>query len=220
MMLMLGDSADKATIYKVFKLKQECMLYYITDESQCKIPCYVETISIPPNTKQLTAQVTLSCPQGCFESLERLRANLSQIISYFTLPFTFPQESFMISEVCKKVIADIYNNSEIEVGMDIYFNASSAVTNPGIENINTHETAQLDFTLLSGDSVHISTYRGKKSITLTRNGTDTNIFDCKIDGFTFLQLSPGLNQIKYFAGSNLEALSVSIYYKELFVGVS
>ena len=196
------------------------MLYYITDEIKCKIPCYVETITIPPNVKQLMAQITLICPQGCFEGLERLRADLSQIISYFTLPFTFPEGSFKISEVCKKVIADIYNNSEIEVGMHIYFTASSTVVNPGIENINTHETAQINFTLEAGDSVHISTYRGKKSITLTRDGIGTNIFDCKTDEFTFLQLSPGLNQIKYFADSNLEALSVSIYYKELFVGVS
>lgn len=126
---------------------------------------------------------------------------------------------FKISKTTKSVIVEIDNKSDIDVGMTIIFSVKTAVKNPSIMNIDTYETAKLNFDMIADDVITISTYKGKKTITLLRNNVQTNIFNYKESGFKFLQLHSGLNQLKYDAQENSAGLEVTIYYKELFVGV-
>lgn len=213
--LLLINNEQIQTIYDTFKIKQTGTLQ-VDDK---KIECYVESIDIPRYTRPLNAFISLLCPQPYFEGLTQLQAKIASIRPLFNFPFEFNSEGFYFSKKTKSLMVEVENPSSVDVGMKVEFYANSEVINPSLLNVNTNETMKLNYTMQAGDTITVNTYRGKKAITLLRNGIETNIFNYKAIDFVFLQLYQGKNLFKYNADSNISGLEVTIYYKAYYAGV-
>ena len=72
----------------------------------------------------------------------------------------------------------------------------------------------------AGDVIIITTGRGEKSVTLLREGVETNLFNYLMEGITWLQLEVGGSAFVYEIGSGLISdLLVTIKHRDLFEGV-
>ena len=74
-------------------------------------------------------------------------------------------------------------------------------------------------TLNSGDEFHIYTHFAGKRVISIIGGTESNAFYLLDTDSNFFQLSPGINNLRYDASSNLQLLDVSVYYRPQFLGV-
>ena len=70
--------------------------------------------------------------------------------------------------------------------------------------------------MTANETITINTNYGEKSVISSVYGNILNLLDAES---TFLQLSRGINTIKYDAESNLNGLVVTMYYYEKFLGV-
>lgn len=119
----------------------------------------------------------------------------------------------------ESVIVTVYNAGHVTTGMRMVFRALGALSNPSLFNVNTREYMKLNFDMQGGDVITIDTNYGNKSITLQRNGQETNIYRYMDVDSTFLQLDIGDNIFRYDADSGLSNLEVTVYYAQKYLGV-
>ena len=117
------------------------------------------------------------------------------------------------------LIVNVINEGSEDTGMIVRFKAKSEVRNPKLLNINTYEELKLNFTMQASDEIEISTYSGKRSVKLMRNGEVLNIFGTVDLTSTFLQLHVGDNLIRYDSDSGLDFLEVSLTHRNTLIGV-
>lgn len=67
---------------------------------------------------------------------------------------------------------------------------------------NSLKTADISLPLLSGDILKINSVRGSKSIILTRNGVDSSVLYAQSPQSAWIELQPGLNQIRVWGGTS------------------
>ena len=153
-------------------------------------------------------------------SAESVRADIALWVPAFEFPLEIPEEGIEMGYRSPSLIVNVNNDGQESTGMMIRFNALSEVVNPSLLNVNTYEELKLNFTMQPGDVIEISTYRGKRSIILTRNNVETNIFNSlAFETSTFLQLEVGDNLFRYDADEGLDYLEVSMTYTPRQIGV-
>ncbi len=103
-----------------------------------------------------------------------------------------------------------------ENGINISIHAIGEATNITIYNTGTREQMAIDtnklkemtgYGVVAGDTITINTRKGHKSITLLRNGRQTNILNCLKKGSDWFTLAKGDNIFAYTAengDSNLQ----------------
>ncbi|WP_328010099.1 phage distal tail protein [Lysinibacillus xylanilyticus] len=134
-------------------------------------------------------------------------------------PLEVFEEGIEISYRSPSLIVNVENKGSDDTGMIIRFIAASQVVNPKLLNVNTNEELKLNFTMLPGDLIEISTFSGKRTATLKRNNVKINIFG-KIDlSSTFLQLRVGDNLFRYDVDKGLDYLECSILHRNTLIGV-
>lgn len=119
----------------------------------------------------------------------------------------------------ESVIVTVYNAGHIATGMRIVFRALGELQNPQLFNVATREYMKLNYTMQGGDVITIDTSYGAKSIILTRNGVETNIYRYMDVDSTFLQLDIGDNTFRYDADDGLSNLEVTVYFAQKYLGV-
>lgn len=117
------------------------------------------------------------------------------------------------------VIVDVINAGHVATGMTIQFRAIGELTNPYLLNVNTREFIKVNYTMIAGDVIEINTGYGSKSITLFRNGTETNIYRYMDVDSTFLQLDIGDNVFRYDADTGMTSLECTILFDQKYLGV-
>lgn len=117
------------------------------------------------------------------------------------------------------LIVNANNDGQESTGMLIRFVALSTVVNPKLFNVNTYEELKLNTTMLPGDVIEVSTYRGKRGATLMRSNTKSNVFSIIDLSSTFLQLEVGDNLFRYDAAEGLDFLEVSMTFTPRRIGV-
>lgn len=126
----------------------------------------------------------------------------------------------VFGEIDNTTHAIVVNNGTVEAGLTFELYATATVVNPKIFNYITQEYIGVNFTLQAGDLITITTQEGQKSVTLLRNGTETNIFNYLMKDITWLQLPLGGAVFVYTVDSGLIAnLNVTIKHFDLFEGV-
>ena len=73
--------------------------------------------------------------------------------------------------------------------------------------------------MVAGDEIIISTIKGDKSITLLRNGIDTNILNCLDKDSDWFQLSKGDNIFAYVVEEGTTNVQFKIENRTAFEGV-
>lgn len=141
----------RVSIYRVFKIKEPIALEIETGTRTANIDGYVETITVDPFAKKQRIQVSIICPDPYF-----LGAEESHVVIY-------PQSNIV-------TLSDTTHGAIFEI------TATAAITGGfTIGNTLTGEEFTVDGDYQTGDKITLDTRQGLKALTLTRNGTTTNI---------------------------------------------
>jgi hypothetical protein len=117
------------------------------------------------------------------------------------------------------IIVNVYNEGDVKSGIKIDFRAIGTVVNPYLLNVYTGEFIKINYTLAAGDILSVSTYYGGKEVTLKTGGAAVDAFRYLDADSSYMQLEVGDNLFRYDATSGLDALEVSIYHSNQYLGV-
>lgn len=213
---------NRLNLYNLFRTKEPCRFFFKNASRDVYIDGYVEEVKCDVFTKSEKAQISILCPDPYFRSVEETSTEISSVVGAFTFPFSIEDDDPVpISCFDENSVADVYNDSSTETGVkiDLFFTAS--VSQVKIQNTGTGEILTLNYSFNADDRVTVNTNKGHKSITLTRNGVESNIFTALAKGSTFFQLRSGDNFFSYLAdnGSSNQNVYITFYYNRIYRGV-
>ena len=81
------------------------------------------------------------------------------------------------------------------------------------------EYLQIKGDILTGDVITVTTKTGNKTVTLTRNGVDSNILNRLVSGSTWLTLKEGTNIFRVEAVRGVKKLRVTLIHRNSYLGV-
>ena len=210
-----GDvESNRLNMYQLFALKHECKFYYKNEHRNVYIAGRVESIECDYFTNKETMQISMICPFPYFKDIDIIVDDISKVIKKFEFPFSIEyDEPEIFSEIEVDKITDIFNMGESECGIIINIDFIGSVNQMKIINTGNGETFTVNHGFISGDNLVINTNKGEKSVVLTRNGAEINLFAKVARGSTFFNLNRGDNYFSYEADNGDHDQNVSIVYK-------
>ena len=210
---------NRINLYKYFQMKKQVRIYYENNSRSVYIDGYVETFECGYFELNQTVQISIICNDPYWKEEQKTEIEFSRVIGLFEFPMDIPPEGIEFSTV-QTELSTFIENSEIETGVTIEFRANTNnILNPKFINRTTQEYFSVRFDMRQGDIIRVNTRRGNKSVTLIRNGTETNIINDMIRGSTWLQLAPGINELSYECDEGAENLSVYLSTYRCYEGV-
>ena len=174
---------QRTSVYFYFKIKEPITLEIKTNTRTAIIEGYVESIQANPFDKKQRIQISVLCPNPYFLSDEE-SANIS-----------YPSTNVVtLSDTPHGAVFQITANAAITGGVTI-------------GNSLTGEQFKINGDYQSGDVITLDTRQGKKALTLTRNGTTTNILQyMDRTHHDWLQLIPYNNNLITLSSANVSAV--------------
>lgn len=214
-------ATNRLEVYKVLQSKKHITLAYTSEVIDVVTDGYVQSIDVTYFEMKQVVTVSILCPFPYFKSAQAVVNDLSNLINLFHFPFASTEEGEIVFGYIETVNSvNVINNGTTETGMVIELYAKASVTNPKIYNYITQEFIGLDFTMEAADLITIDTTAGNKTITLLRDGVESNIFNSLMQNSTWLQLNVGGNEFVYTVdGGSSENLNVIMIHNDLFEGV-
>lgn len=230
------DSIEEARhrSYKYFPIKKKVKLLFETDTRSAEIEGYVESNDPSIFSKAGGTDISIVCPDPFFYSagLDGIKSTIfSGIEAAFEFPFAnesllVPMLEFSVMQVTtfKSVIYD----GDADVGVTISIHANGPASGIRIYNTGTREQMGIDDNrikaltgtgLSSGDEIVICTVKGKKSVTLIRDGARINILNCISRNADWFQISKGDNVFAYTAETGADLLQFTITNQVVYEGV-
>lgn len=225
-----GDvEQNRLKLYRYFRTKHYCKMYYKNNSRDVYIEGYVETIENDLFQQGQTMQISVICPDPYFNSIDEIVNDISKVLGAFEFPFAFGADGVIdptdtdpaieFSTYDDDRMVNIHNGGESVVGLTIEMSAIGDVVNPTIYNVDTRESFGLNLTIMAGDVVRINTNSGQKSVTLTRDGVTTNQINKVLRQSVWLTLAMGDNQFTYTATTGLESLFVVFTHRTRYEAV-
>jgi hypothetical protein len=182
---------------------------------------YIQKIDIAYFEKKQIVTCTILCPFPYFREAQQIINEIEYIISAFHFPFASTAEPELVfGYLSNDVAVTVENNGDVECGMTIELYAKTSISNPKIWNYISREYIGLNYEMEQADLITINTRQGEKSVTLLRDGVESNLFNYVMQGSTWLQLSPEGDTFVYeVEGGNNADLSVTFKHDNLFEGV-
>ena len=221
--------------YKYFPIKKELILTFETDNRSCYIAGYVESNEPVIFDENEYTQISIICPDPYFYSTEANAMVFSGVVPMFEFEFSNETENgsneernIIMSEIEVAQEQTVYYNGDSEIGVTIQIHAIGTVENVTIYNTGPREFIKIDTeklksitgsTIVAGDDIYICTVKGKKSVTLLRNGVRTNILNCLTKDSSWIQLVKGDNILAYTAEKGSEMLYFTVYNNIIYEGV-
>lgn len=144
---------------------------------------------------------------------------LSRIDGAMTWPLKITN-NYIFSKLVSGIIVTINNTGDIPTGAVFTMQISGTVTNIKILNIATNDFFKIMGTFKSGETVVLSTMRGKLSVNkLTTDGYTINIIGNRALGSKFFELPKGDNYIQVLADSGQDLINSTMKFTPLVVGV-
>ena len=199
-------------LYNAFPDNDEGTLFYYEDDFSSKIKCRVEKVEITKTGPIRYFTISLIAFEPFFTDIEETIIPLASWEGGIEFPLEIPEEGIEFETKNNNMVAEINNPTKIENGLTIIFTCSGSVKKPSIKNIVNQEVLTLDYDLVIGDVVTITTGINNKNIILNRDGVETNINNYLLFGTKFLQLKPGQNNFKILAEEGIENLTAEIRY--------
>lgn len=211
--------ANRLLLYRYFKTKYPVRLYYKNGVRDVYIDGYVSKFSVEYFEKKQTAQIEISCPMTLFRAVKESVTEFANIENMFVFPFAIEAAGIPFSEIALGEQKTIINGGDVETGVIIKLNALKTVLNPKIYNVDTSDRMTLSVEMRAGDEITINTRKKEKSITLLRDGVQTNIVGKLDAGSTWFNLIPGDNVFTYEADEFPEHLQCIFIINNQFEGV-
>lgn len=218
-----GDvEKNRLILYKYFRSKEWCKIYYKNNSRNVYIEGYVQTLEVSPFTQKQVAQISILCPNPYFKDLETIIKSISKELACFTFPFSINIDNpIEISSIQLEKITNIINESESETGLIIDIKFMGTIKKLEIRNVNNGESFIIDYKFIKNDKLLINCNRGNKSVTLTRDAVEYNLIPFVESGSTFFQLEIGDNNFSFLAdnGSNDMLVDIHFKYYKVYLGV-
>lgn len=212
--------SSRINLYKYFRVKQKCKIYYKNGTRDVYIEGYVETFEDDFFAQRQEVQISVMCYQPFFKAAHDLVVDLSVILAAFEFPFAINSEGKEFSVIDRTYECVLTNEGEIDSGLIIELKAIGSVINPRIYNAETREFFGLNYTMIAGDLITINTNPGDKSVTLTRDGVDSNIINYLIENSTWLKAYSGDNVYTYMCDEDSEDfLNIKFIHAHQYLGV-
>ncbi len=211
--------ANRLLLYRYFKTKYPVRFYYKNGVRDVYIDGYVSKFSVEYFEKKQTTQIEISCPMTLFRAVKESVTEFANIENMFVFPFAIEVAGIPFSEIALGEQKTIINGGDVETGVIIKLNALGTVLNPKIYNVDTSDRMTLSVEMQAGDEITINTRKKEKSITLLRDGVQTNIVGKLDAGSTWFNLIPGDNIFTYEADEFPEHLQCIFIINNQFEGV-
>ena len=212
-------------LYRVVKPSRYIKVFYKTAGIDVYTEGYVETCEISNFDALTSGQISIICPDPYWYSTSAVYAYYSQVTGAFHFPFPESDAPFPLG-VFSTTDNIIIQNDGDETGFTIQIEASSSETvpetvavTPTLYNADTGEYLQIKGEILKGDVITITTKTGNKTVTLTRNGVDSNIINRLVSGSTWLSLREGKNTFHVQAVRGVKNLKVTLMHRNAYLGV-
>lgn len=212
-------------LYRVVKSSRYIKVYYKTAGIDVYTEGYVETCEVSNFDALTSGQISIICPDPYWYSTSAVYAYYSQVTGAFHFPFPESDAPFPLG-IYSTTDNIIIQNDGDETGFTIQIEASSSETvpeiaavTPTIYNADTGEYLQIKGDILKGDIITITTKTGNKTVTLTRNGVDSNIINRLVSGSTWLSLREGKNTFHVQAVRGVKNLKVTLMHRNAYLGV-
>lgn len=159
------------------------------------------------------ATVDLLAPNPYWTDPQTQSRPLTAFVEAFTFPFEF---GVMFGSEGDHVTIDNKGDVDAPVLIQIH----GPVTNPRIENATTGEFIVVNRAFSAGETLEIDTDPQHKRVEAVQSdGTRINVFNWLDLDSTFWKLIPGENEIKYSAYAGTSEGTVTISYKNHYVGI-
>ena len=218
-----GDAEEnRQRLYDYFRTKEACRFFYSNGTRNVYIDGLVEAVECDLFSEDEQAQISLICPYPYFTDVSEVVNDISDIASSFVFPFSIEHdEPIPISSYDSERVTNVINTSDAEVGMRIVASIHGSVNTLEIRNTDTGESITINYSMQDLDVLTINTNKGRKGVSIQRNGVTTNIFSSVQGGSVFLQLHTGSNPLAYLAdgGTSQELVSVQIIHANEYRGV-
>ena len=220
--------------YLFFPPKKEITLLFETDTRSVSISGFVETNEPNIFAKDVTATISVICPDPFFYSTSAgglQTTAFNGVTPLFEFPFSnesLTNKRLEFGSVMILSEQNIYYKGEIETGVVIDIHATGPASGFILYNTRTNEYLGLDDAYLAsltgasisnGDRITISTSIGAKRITLLRNGQTFNIIGALLRGSSWLTLAYGDNVFAYSAAAGSNNLQFVVTNPVLYGGI-
>lgn len=204
---LINPQSDMVLEYKGFKLKvkAERTVKYGTR--------YQEN-----NEKMCKFIINLRAHQPLFLLKEELVKAQIGIKSTFVFPSIF-NPTIIFGAYPEQSISNMLNLGDVYTGFVIRLIAIGTAKNPMLKNTITQEYIKLNFDVLLGDAIEISTVNNNKYIELIRTEERSNIIGKLERGSTLFGMLPGVNSFELLADENANNLDVEFEYVPRFLEV-
>ena len=193
-----GDvEAARHELYKVFKVSKAVSLAIESGSRKCTILGYVEDFPAEFDTPAQSLQISIKCPDPFFRALSDVSASVPTAGTAVT----------------------VANTGDVETGAEFAVTATGAVEAVTIINATTGESFTANVSMVSGDVLKLTTVRGHLGLTLTHDGTTTNILNLMESGSDWITLWPGNNSIAFAATSGGANASMAVTFTPLYGGL-
>lgn len=216
--------ANRNTLNAVFNPKLgEGWLIYQDEANTRKVKCIVSALPYWDKTYVDTLQsclISLTADNPYWNELQEIKKDIALWLGDFHFALTIPQDTGIImGHRAPSLIVNVNNSGDVECGMKIVFKALATLTNPSLFNVNTREYIKINKSMVSGETITITTQNGNKKIIDNLNGIISNAYMYIDLDSTFLQLAVGDNLFRYNADNGIDNLECEIYYTPQYLGV-
>lgn len=211
----------RKSVYKVLQTGKPVKLSYKSDLFDVFINGYVNNIDPSYFAMKQIITVSILCPFPYFKGAQNVVNDLSSIIAMFHFPFASVAEGELVfGKIDNLQSVSIENDGYIETGLTIEIYSRGSVTNPKIYDYISGAFFGINYSLVAGDLITITTEAGNKTVKLLREGVETNLFNYVMEGSTWLQLPAGGGEYVFEVGSgNASSLQLVFSHYDLYEGV-
>lgn len=226
--------------YKYFPLKKPITLIFETDTRTVEIEGVVESNEPDIFSSEESTNISIICPDPYFYASgenARSKTEFSGINAVFEIPSDTGYSNESITEALTEISAlyvqserGIMNYGEVDIGVVISIKPLAIVKGIlTISNVTLGQNMSFDLNKIKtitendfhlGDELVINTLRGKKSVTLVREGKNYNALSCIDTRTDWIYLTSGENTFTYYLdGEGIEDLQFSVTNSILYEGV-
>lgn len=226
--------------YKYFPLKKPITLIFETDTRTVEIEGVVESNEPDIFSSEESTNISIICPDPYFYASgenARSRTEFSGINPLFEISSDIGYSNESLTEALTEISTlyvqserGIMNYGEVDIGVVISIKPLAIVKGIlTISNVTLGQNMSFDLNKIKtiteqdfhlGDELIINTLRGKKSVTLVREGKNYNALSCIDTRTDWIYLTSGENTFTYYLnGEGIEDLQFSVTNSILYEGV-
>lgn len=226
--------------YKYFPLKKPITLIFETDTRTVEIEGVVESNEPDIFSSEESTNISIICPDPYFYASgenAKNRTEFSGINAMFEIPSDIGYSNESLTEALTEISTlyvqserGIMNYGEVDIGVVISIKPLAIVKGIlTISNVTLGQNMSFDLNKIKtitendfhlGDELVINTLRGKKSVTLFREGKNYNALSCIDTRTDWIYLTSGENTFTYYLdGEGIEDLQFSVTNSILYEGV-